>query len=142
MEKSSATALVPFYFFLLGLLILFSLILLFQGITGVDKNDSMVNTLFIMTGAAGLISTFYMIRRYQVSVQRMLKEKKVTVLTVEECSKCNYKAVRLFRDGDFVYGYGDECPRCPKSTENIPEAENRMLITAVYLDKGRQEERY
>jgi hypothetical protein len=141
MEKSSTTILVPFYFFLLGILILFSLILLFQGIIGVDKNDGMINTIFIMTGVVGLISTFYMIRRYQISVQKMLKEKKLTVLTVEECSKCNYKAVRPFRDGDFVYGYGDECPRCPKNTENAPESGSKMLITAIYLDKGRQEER-
>lgn len=142
MEKSSTTVLVPFYFFLLGILVLISLILLFQGITGVDNNASMINTLFIMTGMVGLVSTFYMIRRYQVSVQRMLKEKKLTVLTVEECSKCNYKAVRPFREGDFVYGYGDECPRCPKNTEDVPESVGRMLITAIYLDKGQQEERY
>lgn len=142
MEKSSTTVLVPFYFFLLGILILFSLILLFQGITEVDKNNNMVNMLFVMTGATGLIATFYMIRRYQISVQRMLKEKKLTVLTVEECSKCNYKAIRPFRDGDFVYGYGDECPRCPKNTENAPGTGSRMLITAIYLDRGRQEERY
>ncbi|MEM2089201.1 MAG: hypothetical protein QXF52_11145 [Thermoproteota archaeon] len=142
MEKSSTTVLVPFYFFLLGILVLISLILLFQGITGVNSNDSMINTLFITTGMVGLVSTFYMIRRYQVSVQRMLKEKKLTVLTVEECSKCNYKAVRPFREGDFVYGYGDECPRCPKNAENVSESVGRMLITAIYLDKGRQEERY
>jgi hypothetical protein len=141
MEKSPANLLVPFYFFLLGLLILFSLILLVQGVTGVDKSDSVTNMLFIMTGITGLVSTFYMIRRYQVGVQRMLKEKKVAVLTVEECSKCSYRAVRPFREGDYVYGYGDECPRCPKGTGDTG-VENRMLITAIYLEGGRQEERY
>jgi len=141
MEKSPANLLVPFYFFLLGLLILFSLILLVQGVTGVDKSDSATNMLFIMTGITGLVSTFYMIRRYQVGVQRMLKEKKVAVLTVEECSKCSYRAVRPFREGDYVYGYGDECPRCPKGTGDTG-VENRMLITAIYLEGGRQEERY
>jgi len=141
MEKSPANLLVPFYFFLLGLLILFSLILLVQGVTGVDKSDSVTNMLFIMTGITGLVSTFYMIRRYQVGVQKMLKEKKVAVLTVEECSKCSYRAVRPFREGDYVYGYGDECPRCPKGTGDTG-VENRMLITAIYLEGGRQEERY
>jgi len=141
MEKSPANLLVPFYFFLLGLLILFSLILLVQGVTGVDKSDGVTNMLFIMTGITGLVSTFYMIRRYQVGVQKMLKEKKVAVLTVEECSKCSYRAVRPFREGDYVYGYGDECPRCPKGTGDTG-VENRMLITAIYLEGGRQEERY
>lgn len=140
MERSPANFIVPFYFFLLGLLILFSLILLVQGITGFDKNDGVTNTLFIMTGVTGLFSTFYMIRRYQVSVQKMLREKKTVVLTVEECSKCSYRAVRPFREGDYVYGHGDECPRCPKGADDA-KAENRMLITAIYLEGGRQEGR-
>lgn len=135
MEKSPANLIIPFYFFLLGLLILFSLILLVQGVTGVNRSDGIMNTLFIITGITGLVSTFYMIRRYQLNVQRMLKEKKVVVLTAEECLKCNYKTVRPFREGDYVYGYGDECPRCPKGSD----AENRMLITAIYLEGGRQE---
>lgn len=141
MEKSQASILIPFYFFLLGLLILFSLILLVQGVTGVNKNGGVTNMLFMMTGITGLVSTFYMIRRYQLSVQKMLKEKKVVVLTVEECSKCIYRAVRPFREGDYVYGYGDECPRCPKGTGDA-SVENRMMITAIYLEGGRQEERY
>ncbi|MEM2050543.1 MAG: hypothetical protein QXI87_06310 [Thermoproteota archaeon] len=141
LEKSPASLLVPFYFFLLGLLILFSLILLVQGVTGAGRNDSFTNMLFIMTGLTGLVSTFYMIRRYQVSVQKMLKERKTVVLTVEECSKCSYKAVRPFREGDYVYGYGEECPRCPKGSGDTG-VENRMVITAIYLEGGRQEERY
>lgn len=139
MERSSIGFLVPFYFFLLGLIVLFSLILLFQGITGVDKNDNLTNTLFVTSGITGLILTFYMIRRYQVSVQKMLKSRKITVVTVEECLKCNYKNVRPFHEGDFVYGRGEECPKCPKASEG--SGENRMLITAIYLDKGAQEER-
>lgn len=138
MERSSIGFLVPFYFFLLGLIVLFSLILLLQGITGVNKNDNLTSTLFMATGSMGLILTFYMIRRYQVSVQRMLKGRKIAVVTVEECLKCNYKSIRPFREGDFVYGYGEECPKCPKIGENV---ENRMLITAIYLEKGFQEER-
>ncbi|MBO3842443.1 MAG: hypothetical protein FGF48_08520 [Candidatus Brockarchaeota archaeon] len=141
MEKSPVSLLVPFYFFLLGLLILFSLILLVQGVTGAGRNDSVTNMLFIMTGLTGLVSTFYMIRRYQLSVQKTLKERKIVVLTVEECSKCSYKAVRPFREGDYVYGYGEECPRCPKSLGDTG-VENRMVITAIYLEGGRQEERY
>jgi hypothetical protein len=140
MERSSVSFLVPFYFFLMGLIILFSLILFFQGLTGIGKEgNDLTSFMFIMSGATGLILTFYMIRRYQTSIQRMIKGRRIVVLTVEECPKCNYKSVRPFREGDFVYGYGEECPRCPKSPER--SAENRMLITAIYLDKGVQEER-
>lgn len=140
MERGSISFLVPFYFFLLGLIILFSLILFFQGLAGIGKEgNDLTSFMFMMSGTMGLILTIYMIRRYQVSIQRMLKGKRITVLTVEECSKCNYKSVRPFREGDFVYGYGEECPKCPKSTEG--GAGNRMLITAIYLDKGVQEER-
>ncbi|MEM2929928.1 MAG: hypothetical protein QW797_03600 [Thermoproteota archaeon] len=141
MEKSPANLLVPFYFFLLGLLILFSLILLVQGVTAAGRNDSVTSMLFVMTGATGLVSTFYMIRRYQVSMQKMLKERKIVALTVEECSKCSYRAVRPFREGDYVYGYGEECPRCPKGAADT-STENRMVITSIYLEGGRQEERY
>lgn len=139
MDRSSISFLVPFYFFLLGLLVLFSLILLFQGITGIDKNDGAMSTIFVMTGAIGLVSTFYMIRRYQVGIQKLLKERRIAVLTVEECLKCNYRAVRPFREGDFIYGHGDECPRCPKGINDVEAAKNRMLITAIYLDKGEEE---
>jgi len=138
MEKSSIGFLVPFYFFLLGLIVLFSLILLFQGITGVNRNDNLTNTLFVMSGAIGLILTFYMIRRYQVNVQKMLKSRRITVVTVEECLKCNYKNIRPFREGDFIYGQGEECPRCSKASEG--GIGNKMIITAIYLDRGTQEE--
>ncbi|MEM3658110.1 MAG: hypothetical protein QXQ66_06800 [Candidatus Hadarchaeum sp.] len=139
MERSSVGFLIPFYFFLLGLIVLFSLILLFQGIAGVGREDDLTNTIFVTSGVMGLIVTFYMIRRYQVSVQKMLKSRKITVVTVEECLKCNYKNIRPFREGDFVYGQGGECPKCPKDSED--SFENRMLITAIYLDRGTQEEK-
>ncbi|MEM2247431.1 MAG: hypothetical protein QXM51_04830 [Thermoproteota archaeon] len=139
MEKSSVGFLIPFYFFLLGLIILFSLILLFQGIAGVGKEDNLTNTLFVTSGIMGLIVTFYMIRRYQVGVQKILKSRRMTVVTVEECLKCNYKNVRPFREGDFVYGQGEECPKCSKGPER--SSESRMLITAIYLDRGTQEEK-
>ncbi|MBO3800091.1 MAG: hypothetical protein FGF52_03445 [Candidatus Brockarchaeota archaeon] len=140
MERSSISFLVPFYFFLLGLIILFSLILFFQGLTGIGKEgNDLTSFLFMMSGAIGLILTLYMIRRYQVGIQRMIKGRRITVLTVEECPNCNYKSVRPFREGDFVYGYGEECPKCPKPAEG--NVGNRMLITAIYLDKGVQEER-
>ncbi len=140
MEKTSISFLAPFYFFLLGLFILFSLILFFHGLTGIDKEgNNLANFSFMILGAMGLIGTFYAIRRYQVSIQRMIKGRRIVVLTVEECSKCNYKSVRPFREGDFVYGYGEECPRCPRPPEG--SVENRMLITAIYLDRGVQEER-
>jgi len=139
MEKSSVGSLVTFYFFLLGLIILFSLVLLFQGIAGTTSGDnSSMNILFVASGVTGLIFTFLMIRRYQVSIQKMLKSKRITVMTVEECLKCNYKNTRPFREGDFVYGYGGECPRCPKDSES--GAGDKMIITAIYLDKGAQEE--
>jgi hypothetical protein len=93
-----------------------------------------------MTGTIGLISTFYFIRRYQISIQKIMKSRRITVLTVEECLKCNHKVVRPFHEGDFVYGYGEECPKCPKAIDESAE-KNRMLITAIYLDKGVQEER-
>ncbi|MDW8033853.1 MAG: hypothetical protein RMI79_02720 [Nitrososphaerota archaeon] len=138
MERSTVGFLVPFYFFLLGLIILFSLILLFQGITGVGKEDNMTNTLFVMSGLMGLIVTFYMIRRYQVGIQKMLKSRRMTVVTVEECLKCNYKNIRPFREGDFVYGQGGVCPKCSEDSEY---GKNNMLITAIYLDIGAQEEK-
>jgi hypothetical protein len=140
MEKAPQNIMIPVYFFLLGLLILFSLILLFQGATGLNQPDNAIYVLFIIMGIVGLVSTFYMIRRYQVSVQKLTRERKITVLTVEECSKCNYKATRLFHEGDFVYGNGGDCPRCSGEAKDA-EAKVKMLITSIYLDKGQQEER-
>jgi len=105
----------------------------------VGKEDNLTNTLFVTSGIMGLIVTFYMIRRYQVGVQKILKSRRMTVVTVEECLKCNYKNVRPFREGDFVYGQGEECPKCSKGPER--SSESRMLITAIYLDRGTQEEK-
>ncbi|MGQ9479428.1 MAG: hypothetical protein ACUVQ0_05350 [Thermoproteota archaeon] len=105
---------------------------------GTGKENSLVNTIFATMGVIGLVFTFYTMRKYQVSVQRMIRERKITVLTVEECLNCKYKAVRPFREGDFVYGYGDECPRCSKTSEG-ETAGNRMLITTIYLDTGQEE---
>ncbi len=54
------------------------------------------------------------------------------VMTTIECKKCNFKSVREFQRGDFVFKDLDPCQKCNE----------KMLITAIYKEVKEKEKTY
>jgi predicted ferric reductase len=51
------------------------------------------------------------------------------VMTTVECKKCNFKSVREFQRGDFVFKDLDPCQKCNE----------KMIITAIYKEVKEKE---
>jgi hypothetical protein len=54
------------------------------------------------------------------------------VMTTVECKKCNFKSVREFQRGDFVFKDLDTCQKC----------NDKMIITAIYKEVKEKEKTY
>lgn len=61
--------------------------------------------------------------------QRRLAVRSLRVLTQVECSSCNFKEVRAFKEGDIVHASGGPCRRCGKET----------MIVGIYTEERVEE---
>lgn len=51
------------------------------------------------------------------------KEVKPEIYSEDTCQSCGEKIRRSFKDGDYIYGHGEQCKKCSASN---------TLVTAVY----------
>jgi hypothetical protein len=68
--------------------------------------------------------------------RRMVKMKTAVspVMTTEQCVKCDYKKVREFQQGDYIFKEIGSCPKCKVNT---------LMITAIYKEvKEKEKDRY
>jgi hypothetical protein len=55
------------------------------------------------------------------------------VMTTVECKKCNFKSIREFQRGDYIFKELEPCQKCP---------ETKMMITAIYKEVKEKEKTY
>ncbi|MBE3117093.1 hypothetical protein IMZ68_07805 [Candidatus Bathyarchaeota archaeon] len=55
------------------------------------------------------------------------------VMTTIECKKCNYKNIREYQRGDYVFKELDACQKCP---------DTKQLITAIYKEVKEKEKTF
>jgi len=116
---------VSLIFFLLGFLLLFSVMLIFDGLMSYET-DVVRSLLQIGAGIAGLIFVGYNLRKMQIRLSSLGKKPLgPTVLTTETCVNCNYTNVRQFKEGDYIYGKGGTCPKC--------NFQDPMVIKAIFV---------
>lgn len=60
------------------------------------------------------------------------KEVKPEIYSEDTCQSCGEKARRPFKEGDYVYGRGDQCSKCSSAN---------TLVTAVYGEYPPEEKR-
>jgi hypothetical protein len=77
-----------------------------------------------LAGSLGLGLSLYIL--YQMRRRRALRLKlrNPKITTTIECKKCNFKSMRDFQRGDFIFKELEQCQKC---NEN-------MLITAIYTE--------
>ena len=106
-----------FFFFLS----LFALFIALQSI--IEQADSWNSYSFLLIGVFGLVLSVYML------LQTRGKSTQITlelprVITTLECPKCDFKSVRDFQRGDYMFKESGSCQKC-----NEP-----MKITAIYRE--------
>ena len=60
------------------------------------------------------------------------KEVKPEIYSEDTCRSCSEKTRRPFREGDYVYGHGEQCKKCSSSD---------TLVTAVYGEYPEEKKR-
>lgn len=119
---------ISLFFFLLGFLLFVSITLIFNGVSEVSSGKTINGLMSFSLGILGFALVAYNINkiRHRLSLPAVLSLGP-RVVTVEVCENCGYRAERLFKEGDFIFGRGGKCPRC--------NSETPMLIEGIYLKK-------
>lgn len=119
---------ISLFFFLLGFLLFVSITLIFNGVGEVSSGKTINGVMSFSLGVLGFILVAYNINkiRSRLSLPAVLSLGP-RVVTVEVCESCGYRTERLFREGDFIFGRGNKCPKC--------NSELPMLIEGIYLKK-------
>jgi hypothetical protein len=85
----------------------------------------------LATGVIAMGLSVYVLFQSRKRVANM-KIEAPKVMTTIECKKCNFKSVREFKRGDFVFKNLEPCEKC---NEN-------KLITAIYKEVKEKEKTY
>ncbi|MGC8933857.1 MAG: hypothetical protein ACP5LN_01700 [Thermoproteota archaeon] len=119
---------ISLFFFLLGFLLFVSITLIFNGVSEVSSGKTINGIMSFSLGILGFALVAYNINkiRHRLSLPAVLSLGP-RVVTVEICENCGYRTERLFKEGDFIFGRGDKCPKC--------NSETPMLIEGIYLKK-------
>ena len=103
-------------------LLVFSILVLYQGLS-LYSGQADVAMLWISMGALGMGTSFFItwrLRKGAIAPQ----VSQFNVVTVEECGKCDFKSLRKFERGDYVFKKVEKCPKCSDS----------MSITSIYYE--------
>ncbi|MEM2876153.1 MAG: hypothetical protein QXL67_04295 [Candidatus Bathyarchaeia archaeon] len=82
---------------------------------------------YVAVGLLGVGISLYMLRMGRKRPFTFLSDEKVNTLLV--CEKCEFKSIREFKQGDYVFKKVDECPKC----------KGEMTITAIYRESKEKE---
>jgi len=78
---------------------------------------------FLIVGFMGLAFSAYMLYQTKRRILRISFELQ-PIHTVISCNKCDFKNIREFQRGDYIFKDAEPCPKCNE----------KMTITAIYRE--------
>jgi hypothetical protein len=93
-------------------------------------NEIVAGYLLVIGFIAMGLSVYVMLQSRKRAASMKIEAPKVK--TTIECKKCNFKEVREFQRGDFVFKDLDPCQKCNE----------KMVITAIYKEVKEKEKTY
>ena len=105
-----------------------AIVALYQAVNAFRAEDLNTGINFAMIGATTLAFSAYLLfqsrrkmRRFTIRIQR--------VATTILCQKCDFKTIRDFQRGDYIFKETEECPKCNE----------KMLISSIYREAKEKE---
>ncbi len=120
-------------FYLLMILILFilSLSALYFAVPSIiNQSEDFNSYYFLAIGFGGLALSAYMLLQARGKPMRVTLEMP-KVLTTLECPKCDFKNIRDFQRGDYIFKETGPCQKC----------DDKMTITAIYREAKKKEQK-
>lgn len=125
----------PIFLAIVLVVLALSLIAIYQGVEAFMNNDPSGN-LFITMGITTLALLTYMVFQTRRRVLRLTAGMHMQpVTTTMQCPKCEFKNVRDFQRGDYIFKETEQ--QCPKCNE-------KMSIASIYREvkEKKKEARY
>lgn len=113
------------YLVLSFILLVFSILVLYQGVTLYSNGQVDIAVVWISMGALGMATSFFITWRLRRGAMKP-QLSPLNVVTVAECSKCDFKSLRKFERGDYIFKQVEKCSKCS----------NSMTITSIYFEEA------
>jgi hypothetical protein len=121
----------PRVFLIIVLVILaLSIVSLYNAANAYIQGDSSDGSYLLMVGLSALAMSAYMIFQNRKKTPRLIF-KPIKVTTVTTCKKCEFKRIRNFKRGDYIFKEDEPCRQC----------DGNMLITSIYSEKIEKKKR-
>jgi len=116
----------PIFLAIVLVVLLLSLLAIYQGIEAYMNNDLSSGNLFITMGITTLALLTYMVFQTRRRVLRLTAGMPMQpLITTIECPKCGMKNIRDFQRGDYIFKETEQ--QCPKCNE-------KMNIASIYRE--------
>lgn len=124
-QNNNVTKMSPFLFILLVVVLIVSLGFLYFAVDSIvgQQSENLNSYSLLAIGFFGLALAVYVLlqtRGAHTSVTLELPR----VITTVECPKCDFKNIRDFERGDYIFKETEPCQKC----------EEKMRITAIYRE--------
>ena len=131
-NSSSASSKISTYLMMIVLIVLaLSIVALLLSVNAFTAGNDMLAGFLLVIGFLAMgLSVYVMFQSRKRAATMKIEAPKV--MTTIECKKCNFKSVREFQRGDFVFKELEACQKC----------EDKMLVTAIYKEVKEKEKTY
>ena len=130
--QSSTPAKMSTYLLMIVLIVLaLSIVSLIFSVTAFVEGNELVAGYLLLIGFISMGLAGYVLFQSRKRVASM-KIEAPKVMTTIECRKCDFKSVREFQRGDFVFKDLDPCQKC----------DDTMIITGIYKEVKEKEKTY
>ena len=123
-QSSSTAAKISTFVFMIVLLVMaLSLVSFALAVNAFALGENLIAGYLVIIGVIAMALSTYVLLQ---SRRRMTTMKTATpaMMTTIECRKCDFKNVREFQRGDYVFKELDKCQKC----------DDKMVITAIYKE--------
>ncbi len=124
-KVNSVNKISPFFLMILLVVLIISLSILYFAvdIIFIQQAEDLNAYSFLAIGFFGLALSIYMLMQIR-GTSTQVKVEVPRVLTTLECTKCDFKSIRDFQRGDYIFKQIEPCQKC----------EENMKITAIYRE--------
>jgi predicted ferric reductase len=130
-NSSSASTKISTYLMMIVLIVMALSIVALVSAVYVYEEDFQFAVILLAMGLIAMGMSVYVLLQSRKRLASM-KIEAPKVMTTIECKKCNFKNVREFQRGDFVFKDLDPCQKCNE----------KMIITAIYKEVKEKEKTY
>ena len=123
----------PFFLVIILIAFILSLSALYiavDSIINAPENGVLTSYSFLAVGFFGLALLGYMLLQTRSKPKRAILEMP-RVITTLECPKCDFKNIRDFQRGDYIFKETGPCQKC----------DEKMKITAIYREAKKKEQK-